>query len=74
MSSSTLYSVVRDPDGVPHGAVAGTALAAIALAITVLVALTASTSALAVVVAATIPLWVIGLGGAARRRRDRRKS
>ena len=71
-TNSTLYSVVRDPDGVPHGAVAATALAALALAITVLVALTASTTVLAVIIAATVPLWVIAIGSRARRRRERR--
>jgi hypothetical protein len=66
-TNSTLYSVVRDPDGVPHRAVAATSLGAVALAITVLVTLAGSITTAAIVVAATVPLWVIAIGGRARR-------
>ena len=71
-TESDLFSVALDPDGIPHSAVALTFVSSIALAFTLIVALTSSTSALAVVIAATLPLWVIGVGGMARRRRARR--
>jgi Flp pilus assembly protein TadB len=70
MQTSSLYSRVADPDGIPHGAVALTSLGSVALAIAVLVALMTSTTALVVVGA--IPLLVIALGRSAQRRRDRR--
>lgn len=60
----------REPDGVPHAAIAGTAALSFAVAVAVLAALAASALHLGVVLL-VVPLAIIALYRRAERQRDR---
>lgn len=74
-TQSSLHSLVRDPDGIPHVIVGLTSLASFALAMALLVALTTDISVSAttvVLMVLAIPALVFGLHGMSRRARHRR--